>query len=161
MVVHAVLALHRFNDVRHSRHRFNRVGTYRCFRAEHDRICAVQYGVGYVIDLCSRGNRSLNHRLHHLGRNDHRLAQAHAALDDVLLDQRHFLLGDLHPQVPTRNHHRIGLLEDAIEVFQRLGFLNLGDDSGVLALRLDALTEFHNVLGVAHKRQANPIHVLL
>ena len=85
----------------------------------------------------------------------------HAALDDILLDQRHFLFGDLHPQVPARNHHCIGLLEDAIEVIQRLGFLNLGNDSGVLALRLYALAEFHNVLGVAHERQANPIHILL
>ena len=84
----------------------------------------------------------------------------HAALDDILLDQRHFLLGNLYPQVPACNHHSIGLLKDAIEVFQRLGFLNLGDDSGVLALRLNALTELHNVLGVAHERQANPIHIL-
>ena len=139
MVVHAILILHRFNDVGHCCYCFNWVGPYRCFRAEHHGICAVQNGVGYIVDFRSRRNRCLDHRFHHLGRNDHRLAHVHAALDDVLLDQWHFLLWDLHPQVPTGNHHRIGLLEDAFEVFQRLGFLNFGNDSGVLALGLDAL----------------------
>ncbi len=97
------------------------------FRRQHDRIGAVEDGVGHVAGLGARGTRIFDHGLEHLGGDDHRLAPVCSAPDDVFLNHRHFLRRHFHAQVAARHHHSIGGLENFFQLLQRLRLFQLGD----------------------------------
>ena len=58
-----------------------------------------------------------------------------AGADDELLDQRDVGGADLDAQVAARHHHRVGDCDDVVEVLDRLGLLDLGDDPRVRPAR--------------------------
>ncbi|GIW09218.1 MAG: hypothetical protein KatS3mg061_0275 [Dehalococcoidia bacterium] len=53
---------------------------------------------------------------------------------DPFLDQRDVLEGELNSQVAACHHHAIAHVYDRLEVVERLGLLDLGDDEGAGAL---------------------------
>jgi len=52
---------------------------------------------------------------------------------DELLDARQLGVADFHRQVAARDHYRIAGLDDAVQVANGLGTLDLGDDAGLAA----------------------------
>ena len=77
------------------------------------------------------------------------------------MQQRHFLHGDFNPQVAPRHHHGVGRFQNCIEVFDGLGLFNFGHHTRVLSSLFDLLLKLQDVRRLAHKRQPDPIHVLL
>jgi hypothetical protein len=72
-----------------------------------------------------------DHRLQHLGRDDHRHLRAAGLADDLLLDVRHVLERHVDAEVAARDHHRVDLGQDARQVVDDLVPLELGDDGQV------------------------------
>ena len=68
------LHLHLARDAVHRPHRLERVLADRGLRREHDRVGAVEDGVGHVRGLGAGRPRRVDHGLQHLGGGDHRLA---------------------------------------------------------------------------------------
>ena len=159
MAVHRPFRFDVFNDLTHGTHGVHRVLSDAGLAAEHDRVRPVQDGVGHVVDLRPCGGGRFNHALEHLRGHDDGLALGHALADNVFLQQRHLLHGHLHAQIPPGHHHGVGRFEDGVEVFDGLGLLDFGHNAGVLACRVDLVTEFVDVRRLTHKREPNPIHV--
>ena len=78
-------------------------------------------------------------------------------LDDLLLNQRHLLGADLDAEVATRHHHGVGGLDDRAHVGERLGLLELGDDAGGRARRVNPLAQATHVADRAHERQRHEV----
>ena len=76
--------------------------------------------------LAPGGSGGGDHGINHPSHNDW-LAQHVALLDDVLLDQGHFLRQDIQPQVPSAQHDSIGFLRYGFEVEEGLPGLTLGN----------------------------------
>ena len=70
----------------------------------------------------------MDHRLEHLGRGDHRLAVAIRLANQPLLDHGHFLERQLHTEVAARHHHGVTRPEDALEIVERGGLFDFGDE---------------------------------
>ena len=71
---------------------------------EHHRVGAVEHRVGHVRRLGPGRPGVLDHRLEHLGRDDHRLGRFPASLHGPLLHQRHLLQRHLHAEVAAGHH---------------------------------------------------------
>ena len=123
-------------NARHRRHGFRRVLASSGFRRQHDGVGAVQHGVGHVHDFGAGRHRVGDHRLHHLGRGDHRAVQGAGAADQFLLNADQFRIADFDAEVATGNHHHVGGQNNVVHRFvgaNRFGALNLGHDLGVAA----------------------------
>ncbi len=95
---------------------------------EHDRVRAVEHRVGHVARLRPGRSRRGEHRLEHLGRDDRGDPPIQGAPDELLLDDRHLLIRQLHAHVAAGDHHGIRLLEDPVEGVDRGPRLDLGND---------------------------------
>src|SRR5476649_1559385 len=116
-------------DPRHGLYGFQRVRAGSTFSREHHGVGVVEHGVGYVGHFGAGWHRVLDHRLHHLGRHDHRFVMAACVQDDLFLDTDQLGVTDFHAQVATRNHHSVGSLDQAVE-----GFV-IGNGFGAFDLR--------------------------
>ena len=124
---------------------------------EHHRVGAVEHGVGDVGGLGARGRGVADHRLEHLGRDDHRLGVAAGLLDDPLLQERHVLERALHAEVAARDHEAVEGLDDLVEVVDRLRLLDLGDHREQDALLAHDLAYVLDVLGRADERERDEV----
>ena len=127
-VLREVVALRLGDDPVHRLDRLERVAPGGALAGEHHRVGAVEHRVGHVRGLCPGRTRMLDHRLQHLGRDDHRTGMPPTGLDDPLLHDGHLVQGDLHSQVAARDHHPVGLEDDLVEVVERPAPFELGDD---------------------------------
>ena len=96
------------DDARHHRTRVVRVLADRRLRREHHRVGALEHRRRDVARLGARRPRRFDHRLQHLGGDDHRRLLQPAAPDDLLLHDGHRLGRQLDAQVAARHHHRVG-----------------------------------------------------
>ena len=94
---------------------------------------AVEDCVRHVARLGPRRLGRVDLRLEHLGRRDHGLPAFEGLVDDPLLHERDERGPDLHPEIPPRDHHRVGLGQDVVEDVDRLGLLDLRDHVRVRA----------------------------
>ena len=101
-----------------------------------------------------------DHRLQHLGRDDHRDLRAAGLTDDLLLDVRHVLDRHVDAEVAARDHDRVHLAQDARKVVDDLVALELGDDRQVGALLTQERTHLVDVGGRAHERHGDVIDTL-
>ena len=69
---------------------------------------------------------------------------------EVLLDQRDLLHRELHAEVAARDHQRVGLLEDPVDVLDRRTGLDLRHDRDDAVVHQRA--ELADVLGRPHER---------
>ncbi len=99
------------------------------------------------------GRRGGDHRLEHLGGGDRRPRQLAGQGDDPLLHQRHLLDPQLDAQVPARDHHAVGRVDDRLRVLHRLRLLDLGDQRQV-----GVLAHVGHVLLAAHEGQRHHVH---
>mgnify|MGYP001439611176 CR=1 FL=1 len=89
-----------------------------------------------------------------------RHAETAAAVDDPLLGQRYAGHVDLDPQVAPRDHDPIADADDVVELVERLGLFDLGDDLRSDAALFQLRTEPQHVVGPAHEAQAHEIDVM-
>ena len=103
------------------------------FAGEHDRVGSVVDGVRHIGHLCACGVGMVDHRVEHVGRDDHGAECAVAGLHDLLLQVRHRCRIDLHAQIATSNHDGIRSFDDLVDVLDRLSVLDLRHDIDVRA----------------------------
>ena len=123
------------NDAVHHLHGFQRIRARRGFGGEHQRVAAVEDGVGHVGSFGARGTRILRHGFEHLRRGDHREARFAGPGDDLFLHHGHFFRAHLHAQIAASHHHAVGHVENLVQIVNGLGLFQLGDDGHVLLLR--------------------------
>ena len=148
------IALHPDDDAVHHRHRFDGILAHRGFRREHHGIGAVIDGGRHIRGLGPGRGRRMHHGIQHLGRHHHRLAGEAAGADDPLLGAGHVLRRHLHAEIAARHHHRIGLLDQLIQMDQRLGLLDLHHDRGPFA---DQPSRLGDILRALHEGKRDPI----
>ncbi len=73
----------------------------------------------------------MDHRFEHLRGGDHDLGVPVGHLDDLLLDDGHQGRGCFHTQVTARHHHPVGDVHDVVQVLDRFGPFQFGDNGGV------------------------------
>ncbi|MGX1117888.1 hypothetical protein RKD37_003251 [Streptomyces ambofaciens] len=98
-----------------------------------------------------------DHRLHHLGRHDHRLGVAPAQLDQALLHHGDLLERVLDGQVATGDHHAVERHHDVLHVVDRLGLLHLGDHRDPAALLVHDAVHVGDVLGVPDEGEGDQV----
>src|SRR5699024_1083462 len=129
---------------------------------EHDAAGAVKDGVGHVGHLGAGGAGIADHGVQHLGSGDHRLAQAQALTDDLLLQDGHPGSRDLHAQVAPGHHDAGGGRQDLVDVVYTLLVLDLGDDLHVLTGKLvQHMADCLDVGGAADKGGGDKVKVVL
>ena len=151
------------DDAVHVGHHPHGVFAYGGLAAEHEAVAAVEHGVGHIGSLGARGAEVLDHALHHLRGDDHRLGLLDAFLDDLLLDDRHLAERDLHAQVAAGDHDAFGEVDDLVEVLQRLRLFDLGDDPWLVAAAVffDEIVQVEHIFRFADKREGDPVDLLL
>ena len=127
-VVDERVVLGRGDDPRHRLDGVDRVLAHAGLTREHHRVGAVEHRVGDVARLGARRRGVGDHRLEHLGRDDHRLGVAPRRDDDLLLQEGHLLQRALHAEVAARDHEAVERLDELVEVVDRLRLLDLRDD---------------------------------
>jgi hypothetical protein len=127
---------------------------------EHDAVGAVVDGVGDVAGLGAGGSGRVDHRLEHLGGHDDRHLVAPGGLDHLLLDDGHALGGEFDAEVAASDHDAVGDLEDALEVIDGGGGLDLGDDGGGPPPGLADLADKLHVVGGLDEGEGHVIDAL-
>ena len=115
------------HDARHHGYGLARVAATSGFRRKHDRVGAIEDGVGHVAGFGARGTRILDHRLEHLRGCDHRLTPLGGAADHVLLNDRNFFRRHLHAQIAASHHYAVGGFQYFFEMVDGLRLLQFGD----------------------------------
>ena len=131
---------------------------HRGFSGEHDRVAAVENGVGDVGGLRARGTGIVDHAFQHLGGGDDRFADEIAGPDDAFLDQRHLLRIHLHAQVAARHHDRVHLAQNGLKIVQSLRFLDFRHDGHPPAAHQRA--QFAHIGGLPDKGLADIVHAV-
>jgi hypothetical protein len=103
------------------------------------------------------GPRVRDHRLQHLGGDDHRLGVLPGDLDRALLHQRHVLQRQLDAQVAAGDHDAVEREHDGLEVVDRLRLLQLGDHRQPGAPGVHDLVDEVDVRRAAHERQRDHV----
>ena len=127
------LGLGPLGDATHRGHHLRRSDPDRGLGRQHQRVGAVEHGVGDVADLGPGRRRGGHHRLQHLRGRDHRDAELDALPHDRLLQVRHVLERAVDAEVAPGDHDRVRHGEDLGEVPERRARLDLGDELGAIA----------------------------
>ena len=115
-------------DGSHGRNGLGGILPHRAFRRQHHCIGSVHDRIGNVRNLRAGRHRTVDHRLHHLRSGyDDPVPVPRATNNQLLLPDKALVTG-LYSQVAARHHHRVGGIQDFVEVIQRLRPLDLGDN---------------------------------
>src|SRR5712691_8794694 len=101
----------------------------------------------------------LDHRVQHLRGNNNWQAATVALANDLLLDDGDLFRGNLNSQVAARYHDTVGDVENRIQVYQRLGLLNLGNEGNDMTCLFHDLTGQGDVLRTADEREGNVVNL--
>ena len=96
-------------------------------------IGAVVDGVCHVGNLCTRWAGVADHGIEHLRGGDNRTVGAVAGFDDLLLQVRNLVRGNLDAQVAASNHHGIGDFDDFFDVIYCMRVFDFRYDSNAFA----------------------------
>src|SRR5439155_2744894 len=128
------------------------------FAAEHDGVGLLEDGVGHVGDLRAGWHGAFNHALEHMRRDNDRPAGAQAGFDNLALDDGQLFVGQFDAQIAARDHDRVGLGDDGMQVVDGLLVLDLGDDQRAMLSTFDDGFQLLNVFCLADKRQREVIN---
>ena len=148
-------------DAGHRFHRFHGKVAHRRLVAQHHGVHALVNGTRHVAHLGARRTRALDHRIEHLSGDNHRTLGADALLDDTPLGIGNRLGGKLHAQVAARHHDAVRRFDDLVDIVQPLLVLDLRNDLDFAAVGIENLLHGLYVLGAAHERVCDEIHVVL
>ena len=123
-------------DAGHHGDRFARIFAARSFSRKHDRIGAIENGIGNVAGFGARGPRVLDHGFQHLRSGNDGLAPCAGAADYVLLDHGNFFRRHLDAEIPARDHDSVRDFQDFLQMIDGLGLFQFGDDRHITSVAL-------------------------
>ena len=135
------------NNAVHHGHRLDRVAADGRFAGEHQRVAAIENGVGHVGSFGAGGPRALRHRIEHLCSSDDGHERIACVRDDLLLHNWHFFGAHFNAEIAASDHDAIGDSQNFIEIIDRFGFFDLGDERRVFAVASDSRFGGANVIG--------------
>ena len=112
---------------RHHLNRFNRIFTGRCFCRRHHRIGTIQNRIRHIRYFCTRWNRILYHRLHHLRGCNCQLIRMTCHTNHALLQRGHHGIAYFNGEITTCHHNAIGRIENFLQHRNRFSALNFRD----------------------------------
>ena len=148
------------HDALHHGHRLDRIFAFGRLFGEHDRVGALEDGVGDIGDFCARRDRVFDHGEHHLRGGDDRLPGGFALLDDHVLRERDGFERDLIAEISASHHHRVRDGDDLVDAFERDLALDLGDDALGAGTGFDGFAAGQDVFGPADERHGDIFHAL-
>ena len=148
------VAFDRLGDIVHRLDGLDGVVARRAFGRKHHRIRALIDRRGDVRDLGPRRHRAFDHAFEHLRGHDHRLGLCPRCAHQALLDRRHRMDRQFHPQIAPRHHDPVRGVEDRGKGLHRRGLLDLRQDRGAPARKPARLD---HVLGALHEGQRQPV----
>ncbi len=153
------LALGPQADAGHGLDRLDRIQTGGGFGTEHDRIGAIDHGIGDIEHFGPGRDRGFDHGLQHLRGGDHHPTAGQGFVDDLFLQAGQFGITDFHAQISTGHHHHIAGIDDVTEVGDGLGALDLGHQIGVAAGGPGQSAGLLDIVGRAAERYRDEIHL--
>ena len=111
----------------------NWIHTDGSFAGKGNGIGSVVDGVCHVGNLCARWAGVADHGIEHLRGGDNRTVGAVAGFDDLLLQVRNLVRGNLYAQVAAGNHHGIGDFDDFFDVIYCMRVFDFRYDSNAFA----------------------------
>ena len=144
-------------DARHHLNRLKRVSSGGGFAGQHQRIGAVEDGVGDVGDFGAGRARITDHRIEHLRRGDDGLADAVAGGDDALLRDRDLFNRHFDTEIAARNHRAIGDIENRFQILAGLELFDLDDDRNDPPGFAHYLTQRQHIVGAFYKGEGDVI----
>ena len=124
-----------FANLRHLLHGFQRVFADRGLGAQHDRVGAIEHGIGHVADFSARRHRVGDHALHHLGGGDGDLVHFTREFDHAFLQGGHGGVAHLDGQVAACHHDAVGSPQDFFQMRDGLKAFDFGDQARVVFVR--------------------------
>ena len=146
------------HDAGHGAHHVMRVHANGGFPGQHDRIRAVEDGVGHVGSLGPGGTGIFDHGIQHLGGHNHRLGVFPGDLDGAFLHQRHLLQWAFHTQVTAGHHDAVKGKNDGFQGLDSLRLFQLGDHRNPATLLIHDLVHQLHVLRGADEGQGDEVH---
>lgn len=125
---------------------------------KHHCVGLFESGVCDVGDLCSRGDGVDDHRLEHVGGHDDRAAHFDAALHDAPLDDGQIFHRAFDPEIPSGDHHGIGLADDLVEVAHSELVFDFRDDGGLASVAFEHVAQDIDVLAFAAEGECDEVH---
>ena len=122
---------------------------------EHQRVGSVEDSICYVAHLGSGRSAFGDHRVQHLGRNDHRLTSLPAHLDGPLLHKWNHFKREFDSQIPTSHHYSVKRGNNVFEVVNCLRFFHFGEDWDSNPFFVHDRMHVVDVGRGSHKRQCN------
>jgi hypothetical protein len=143
----------------------------RRFGRQHDRIGAVEDGVGDVRNFGAGGRRRVDHRFHHLRCRDRQLVRSRARRIMRFCKRRHRRVTDFDREVAARDHQAVGGVENLFERGDGFDPLDLGDGQRMTAAGDHQLARHVHVgralgegdgkiVGADLRRRLDVVHVL-
>ena len=148
-------------DLGHGAQGLHGVGAGSGLARQHDGRGAVIDGVGHVRDLGAGGAGVADHAVQHLGGGDNGLAVGEGPVDDGLLDAGQLREIDFNAQVAAGHHDGVGGSQDAVDVLDALGVLDLGDDPDLGVIHVQQVADLIDILCGAHKGSGDQVKALL
>ena len=148
------IALDPLDDPAHHPDRLQRIVARGRLGRQHQGVGPLIGGIGHVRGLGPGRGRRGRHRFQHLGGDDHRHAALAGGADDLLLRHRHLFRLQLHAQIAAGHHHPVAIVEDALQLRQRLRLLDLGQTGGAA---LHDLLQLGHVLGLLDEAERHPV----
>ena len=159
-IVDALLGL--FRDAHHGFQGLHRVLARRGLPGEHDAAGAVVDGVGHICGLGPGGTGVFHHGIQHLGGGNHLLARQIGFLDQLLLQHRNVLKGDLHAHISSGDHDAVSNPKDFVDVLDALHILDFGNDvHGMAFVFFQNLADLQDVGGRTGEGGGDEIEAVL
>ena len=128
------------------------------FARKHDRIGALEDGIGHVGDFRAGGKGVGDHAFEHVGGDDDRFHGGDALFENPALDDGQLLVGAFDAEIPAGDHDGIGGGDDPEDVFDGELVLDLGDDFHIPTVVLvEKIAKGSDVVGVADKGEGDPV----
>src|SRR5207253_2588800 len=127
------------------------------FTAQHDRVRLLEDGISHVRDFGPGRHRVFDHRFEHVRGHDDGLPYPQTTLHDSPLDNRQFFHRAFDPEVPPRDHDRVGGVDHLVDLpYRRLVFDFRDDLSGATEFFHDT-PEFLEIAFLARETECDEI----
>ena len=125
IVLAHLIALGLFSNGRHRLNGLNGIFARSRLARKHKGISAVVDGVGNIGHLSTCRTGILNHRVQHLSGHNDRFLLLHALADNLALDTRNTLNGNLDTKIATGYHDAIRSIYNLVDIVDTLLILYL------------------------------------
>ena len=145
------------DDACHGLDGLDRVGADAGLAGEHDGVGAVEDGVGDVGCFGAGRSGCADHGFEHLRGDDDGLGLVAAAFDGSFLHHGDVFEGEFDAEVASGDHDSVEDLDDVVEAFHGLWFLDFGDEGDGDALLVHDAVALFGVRGAADEGEGDHV----